>query len=720
MVAPGKPTDKNFSEIVALVRDHHQPRPSTIVQRFNFHTRIQKSGETISEFVAELRKLSEYCEFQDTLEDMLRDRLVCGCRDQRLQCRLLAEADLTFTKAFKIAKAMETAEKETKDLHEIPAAAVHATGGSMANNKRSSRKPPTQQQQPRRANSTDCYRCGGKHKASECKFRDAECNFCKKKGHIAKVCRSRLKLHKSHTYQLHTTDERDHELQEYSLFHTPGSRCSPPILISLKVNGVNLTMELDTGATLSLISEKTYHNMFPAESAPQLKASQAQLKTYTGESIKIIGAIDVEVVYNDQHKQLNLLVVEGEGPSLLERDWLSQIKLDWSRLNHVQTTSKSACQEILDKHQLLCKNELGTVKGTTAKFHVDPKIKPRFFKARPVPYALRPQVAAELDKLEANGIIQPVQFSQWAAPIVPVLKRDGSIRICGDYKVTINLAAKTDTYPLPKIEDLVASLSGGKLFSKVDLASAYQQIQLEEQSKEYTTINTHKGLYCYTRLPFGVASAPSIFQRTMENILQGINHVCVYLDDILITGSTEEEHLQNLDKVLTRLENAGIRLKRDKCVFLLPAVEYLGHKISGQGLQPTDEKIQAIQKAPAPKDITQLKSFLGSINYYSKFLSNLSNTLAPLYRLLQKKAKWCWGPEQKESFQMAKESLTSDCLLAHFDPAKKLILVCDASPYRVGAVLSHRMDDGTDRPIAFSSRSLAPAEKKYSHLEKED
>ena len=151
-----------------LVHDHHQPRPSTIVQRFNFHTRIQKSGETISEYVAQLRRLSEYCEFGDTLEDMLRDRLVCGCRDQRLQCKLLAEADLTFAKAFKIAKAMETAEKETKDLHEIPAA-VHATGGSLAN-KRSSRKPPNQQQQPQKANSTDCYRCGGKHKASECKF----------------------------------------------------------------------------------------------------------------------------------------------------------------------------------------------------------------------------------------------------------------------------------------------------------------------------------------------------------------------------------------------------------------------------------------------------------------------------------------------------------------------------------------------------------------------
>ena len=151
---------------------------------------------------------------------------------------------------------------------------------------------------------------------------------------------------------------------------------------------------------------------------------------------------------------------------------MSHIKLDWSKLNHVQTASKSACQEILDRHQLLFKNELGTVKGTTAKFHVDPKVNPRFFKARSVPYALCPQVEAELNKLEATGIIQPVQFLQWAAPIVPVLKRDELIRICGDYKVTINLAAKTDTYPLLKFEDLFSSLSGGKLFSKFDLATS--------------------------------------------------------------------------------------------------------------------------------------------------------------------------------------------------------------------------------------------------------
>jgi len=222
---------------------------------------------------------------------------------------------------------------------------------------------------------------------------------------------------------------------------------------------------------------------------------------------------------------LNLLVVVGEGPNMLGRDWLGHIKLDWTRLNHVQGTS--ACQQILDKYDTIFKDELGTIQGVTAKFHINPDAQPKFYKACPVPYALQSKVEDELNRLQDTGVIKPVKFSEWAAPVVLVVKPDGLIRLCGDYKVTINQVAQTDTYPLPKMEDLFASLSGGKFFSKVDLASAYQQILLEEETKEYTTINTHKGLFCYNRLPFGVASAPSNFQRTIENILQGFKRVCV-------------------------------------------------------------------------------------------------------------------------------------------------------------------------------------------------
>ena len=235
-----------------------------------------------------------------------------------------------------------------------------------------------------------------------------------------------------------------------------------------------------------------------------------------------------------------------------------------------------------------------------------------------------------------------MEFSDWAAPIVPVVKRDGSIRICGDYKVTVNQAAKLDKYPLPWIDDIFASLEGGKIFSKWDLAHAYQLVPLDESSKKFTTINISKGLYQYSRLPFGVSSAPAIFQRMIEGLLQGILNVSVYLDDILIAEKMEQDHLTILEKILSRLQNAGIQLKCSKCTFMLSSIDYLGHRISADGLQPTKEKVRAISEDPSPQNITQLRSFLGVIDYYSKFLPNLSTMLAPLYRLLQKQTKWIW------------------------------------------------------------------------------
>ena len=355
----------------------------------------------------------------------------------------------------------------------------------------------------------------------------------------------------------------------------------------------------------------------------------------------------------------------------------------------------------------------------TAKLHVNPHAKPRFFRPRSVPYALRSRVERALESLESEGIIERVDFSEWAAPIVPVVKRDGTIRICGDYKLTVNQAACVDAYPLPRVDDLFASLAGGTSFTKLDLAHAYNQLLLDEESRSYVTIITLKGLYRYTRLPFGVAAAPAIFQRTMEAILRDLPHVCVYLDDILVTGESEAAHLRNLAAVLQRLESAGIHLKQAKCAFMMPEVEYLGHCISGKGLQPLASKIQAITDAPMPTNVSQLKSFLGMLTYYGRFLPDLATTLAPLYELLQSNRKWSWEGPQRMAFQRAKESLSTSPLLTHYDPQKPLLLACDASPYGLGAVLSHLMADGKEQLIAFVSRTLSPAERKYAQLDKE-
>ena len=269
------------------------------------------------------------------------------------------------------------------------------------------------------------------------------------------------------------------------------------------------------------------------------------------------------------------------------------------------------------------------------------------------------------------------------------------------------------------MEDLFATLAGGKSFIKLDLSQAYQQIKLEETSKNYVVINTNKGLFRYTRLPYGVSSAPGLFQRAMENLLQGLPHVVVYIDDILVIGDSNESHLANLCEVLIRLEDAGLRLKKNKCVFMAPSVTYLGHKIDGEGLHPIAEKKKAVNDAPNPRNVQELKSYLGLLNYYGNVLPNLSAELVPLYKLLRAEQKWKWSERETAAFQKLKDLLTSSQLLIHFDPQKQLILSCDASAYGIGAVLAHRMSDGSEKPIGYVSRTLSAAEKNYSQLEKE-
>ena len=187
-----------------------------------------------------------------------------------------------------------------------------------------------------------------------------------------------------------------------------------------------------------------------------------------------------------------------------------------------------------------------------------------------------------------------------------------------------------DSYPIPRIDDLFTKLTGGKSFSKLDLSQAYLQVELDEELKKLAVINTHRGLFKYNRLPFGLSSALGIFQHAMESLLRDIPSVAVYLGDILITGATDAEHLQTLDKVLDRLKNNGLGLNQSKCVFMAPSVIYLGHRIDQFGLHPTDEKVRAIRDAPRPTNVSELKAYLGLLTYYSRFLPNLANNLLTL------------------------------------------------------------------------------------------
>ena len=203
---------------------------------------------------------------------------------------------------------------------------------------------------------------------------------------------------------------------------------------------------------------------------------------------------------------------------------------------------------------------------------------------RKLPFALKPIVGAELDRLEKEQVLEKVTHSDWATPIVVVRKPGGKGRLCGDFKVTLNPALKTDVYPFPLPEELFHKLNGGHKFSKLDLAEAYLQIPLDEKSAELAVINTHQGLYKFKRLPFGVSCAPAVFQKFNEQLVGDIPGVACYQDDIVVTGTSEQKHLNNLQKTMDKLQASGLRLKLEKCQFFQDSITYLGHILDKEGV----------------------------------------------------------------------------------------------------------------------------------------
>ena len=330
-----------------------------------------------------------------------------------------------------------------------------------------------------------------------------------------------------------------------------------------------------------------------------------------------------------------LYIVKGKGPNLLGRNWLEHLTLDWKALAaSVNYVSTNRLEWLLHEYADVLCDKLVILNSMKAKLHVQPNAVPEFHKAHPVPFSMKDAIGQEIDHLESEGILEKVKHSEWAAPVVAVPKGNGQLRLCGDYKVTVNPVLSVEKYPLPKPEDLMSNLAGGLRFSKLNLSQAYLQIVLDQESRKYVTIATHKGFYQYTRVPFGIASTPTLFQRNMDTILQGIPNTICYLYDILVTGKSPEAHLANLEEVLKRLRQHGLRDRPSKCAFTQDSVKYLGHKIDSRGVHTTTSKVDAIQEAPISCNAQQLRSFLGLLHYYGKFIPNLSIMLHPLNRLL--------------------------------------------------------------------------------------
>lgn len=358
-------------------------------------------------------------------------------------------------------------------------------------------------------------------------------------------------------------------------------------------------------------------------------------------------------------------------------------------------------------------------RGDSMRIETDPTADP------PVRPVIRMSIA-ELDELKKQltellkkGFISP-STSPYGAPVLFVKKKDGSLRMCVDYR-GLNRITRKNRHPLPRIDELIDRFRTAKVFSKLDLLSGYHQMQVHPDDRHKTAFRTRYGHYEFNVVPFGLTNAPAAFSNMMRNALDPVLDKCVviYLDDILIYSNNEQDHLQHIRQVLKLLRDNGLYCKLSKCSFMQEETEFLGHVISKEGLKTNAGLVKAVREWPTPKSQKEVMQFLGLTNFYHQYIKSYADIALPLTQLLGSNTTFTWGQEQRQAFDALKSAVTQAPVLRIFDPALTTAVETDASGFAIGAVLFQTDNNGVSRPVAFTSRKLTPAEKNYPTHEQE-
>lgn len=337
---------------------------------------------------------------------------------------------------------------------------------------------------------------------------------------------------------------------------------------------------------------------------------------------------------------------------------------------------------------------------------------------RRVPLALREPLREELDRMERAGIIIKVsEPTDWVSPFVAARKKDGKLRICIDPR-RINACIKREHYQLPKREDIEAELAGATFFTRLDAYSGFHQIPLDDATSRICTIGTPFGRYRFLRLPFGIASAPEVFQKAMNEILDQAPGVRIYIDDILVWGSTREEHDSRLRTVLNLARKAGLTFNATKCRFGVTKIDFLGDVISQHGISPNPTMTSALSEMPQPSDKAGVQRMLGVVNYFGKYIPHLAERTTLLRSLIKKDTVFEWSQNHCNEWQAICRILSSAPLLPIFDPTRETKISSDASRNGIGSALLQRYGDSW-RPVAYASRTMSEAEQRYAQIEKE-
>lgn len=639
---------KKFTVVVEQFDKYFIPRRNVIFERARFNTRVQQEGEPAEDFVTALHALSKHCDYGELQEQLVRDRLVVGIKDQKLSARLQLDADLTLQKALETVRQVESVRQQQAELNPDKStvnkvAAARQQGANQRRFVKTSGKSahanderPHPEVKPSPSSSKSgvqrpCRWCGKEqHGRAQCPARSEVCRNCHKKGHYSSVCRSRrvdfVEAPETNSEQGFLGAVKSSETSEWET--------------TILVQGQPVKFKIDTGADETVLSQATFDML---KRQPLLSEAPRQLYGPDAKLLATKGVARLELAYRDRTTIQDVYVLHDVHTSLLGKPAINDL--------HILTFVNAVTQKVIPKV------EFPSLFQGLGKLQKEHRIRLRdgaepfcINSPRRIPIPLYEKTRLELQRMQTIGVISPVdEPTEWCAPMVVVLKPNGSVRICVDF-TGLNHHVLREWHPIPSVEHTLGLLHGAKIFSKLDANSGFWQIPLDEGSRKLTTFITPFGRFSFNRLPFGISSAPEHCQKQMSSLLHGINKVVCHMDDILIWGSTAEEHNETLRTVLQRLTKAGLTLNENKCLYNVQKLTFLGHQLDYNGIRPDERKVEAILKMKRPTNKSELQRVLGMATYLARFVPNLSDVLQPLSSLLSKKQEFLWDSPQQQAF----------------------------------------------------------------------